>query len=508
MRASMIVTRSIVDREAGRGNRIRTDDLEYPNLFKVYFVPVQIVSTRPENPCKTGANPFPIISVGSITLRDFWTQSGPNGLRPCLSRRLRRPSYSICDRPQVACSSSETPTPAASHCACSRRAARLGHSDIVPRTAAAANDSPWANTPLWASQRPAGAQIVTGVRFSDGGDPAAERRAQRDAATVGSLADRYMAQEIEPARKPATVALYRKYLNNHIRPAIGSKRARDVAYTDIAKLHRAIGAKAPVTANRVASLVGSLFRWAAKAGELPRGHENPARDVTRYKEQPRERYLNTGEWARLGDALREAETVGLPWEIDSRKPTAKHAPRPENRRAIFSPAPIAAIRLLLLTGCRVGEILKLRWPEIDFDRGLMLLPDSKTGRKPVILNSPALQVLSTLPRIGTFVIAGDDPGKPRADLNRPWRAIAKRAQLDGVRLHDLRHSFASVGAGLGLGLPIVGKLLGHTAPTTTARYAHLDANPLRRASDRIGETIANALGDPLPRADVLPMRWR
>jgi integrase len=345
-------------------------------------------------------------------------------------------------------------------------------------------------------------------KVSDGGDPAAERRAQRDAATVGSLADRYMAEEIEPARKPGTVALYRKYLNNHIRPAIGSKRARSVTYSDIAKLHRAIGAKAPVTANRVASFVGSLFRWAAKTGELPRGHENPARDVTRYKEQLRERYLNAKEWARLGDALREAETVGLSWEIDPSKPKAKHAPHPENRRVVFSPAPIAAIRLLLLTGCRVGEILNLRWPEIDFDRGLLLLADSKTGRKPVILNAPALQVLSTLPRIGTFVIAGDDLGKPRADLNRPWRAIAKRAQLDGVRLHDLRHSFASVGAGLGLGLPIVGKLLGHTVPTTTARYAHLDADPLRRASDRIGETIAIALGDQLSRADVLPMRSR
>jgi integrase len=135
--------------------------------------------------------------------------------------------------------------------------------------------------------------------------------------------------------------------------------------------------------------------------------------------------------------------------------------------------------------------------DVDFDRGLLLLPDSKTGRKPVILNAPALQVLSNLQRAGDFVILGDDLSKPRADLNRRWRAVAKRARLDGVRLHDLRHSFASVGAGLGLGLglPIVGKLLGHTVPTTTARYAHLDADPLRRASDRIGSTIAEALGD-------------
>jgi integrase len=303
-----------------------------------------------------------------------------------------------------------------------------------------------------------------------------------------------MAEEIEPARKPGTTALYRKYFGNYIRPAIGAKRARDVTYSDVAKLHRGIGARAPVTANRVVSLLGSLFNWAAKAGEVPRG-TNPTRELTRFREQARERYLASQEWARLGDALRDAETVGLEWSIDPEKPKAKHAPKLEKRREIYSPGAIAAIRLLLLTGCRVGEILSLRWSDVDFERGLLLLPDSKTGKKPVILNAPALQVLSDLPRVGQFVILGDDPEKPRADLNRPWRAVAKRAQLDGVRLHDLRHSFASVGAGLGLGLPIVGKLLGHTVPTTTARYAHLDADPLRRASDRIGATIAAALGD-------------
>jgi integrase len=344
-------------------------------------------------------------------------------------------------------------------------------------------------------------------KVADGADPAADRRAQRDAATIDHLAARYMAEEIEPARKPGTAALYRKYFRNHIRPALGTRRARDITYSDVAKLHRAIGARAPVTANRVVSLLGSLFNWAAKAGEVPRG-TNPTRDLTRFREQARERYLTSQEWASLGDALREAETAGIEWPVDPAKPKAKHAPKAEKRREVYSPSAIAAIRLLLLTGCRVGEILSLRWSEVDFERGLLLLPDSKTGRKPVILNAPALGVLIGLPRVGEFVILGDDPTKPRADLNRPWRAIAKRARLDGVRLHDLRHSFASVGAGLGLGLPIVGRLLGHTVPTTTARYAHLDADPLRRASHRIGETIASALGDPLPRADVLPMRGK
>ena len=302
---------------------------------------------------------------------------------------------------------------------------------------------------------------------SGGADPAAERRAQREAVTVGCLAARYMAEEIEPKRKPATAALYRKYFRLHILPAIGRRRARDLTHGDVAKLHRTIGAHAPVTANRVTSLLGSLFTWAGRAGEVPRG-TNPARDIAHFREQPRERFLSSEELARLGEAMREAE-------------------------GSFSASPIAALRLLLLTGCRVGEILTLKWDHVDFERGLLLLPDSKTGRKTITLNAPALAVLAGLPHVGPFVILGDDPERPRADLNRPWRAVAKRAGLDGVRLHDLRHSFASVGAGLGLGLPIVGKLLGHSVPSTTARYAHLDSDPLRRASDRIGNTIAEAM---------------
>jgi integrase len=153
------------------------------------------------------------------------------------------------------------------------------------------------------------------------------------------------------------------------------------------------------------------------------------------------------------------------------------------RRTVLSPHAVAAIRLLLFTGCRLREILHLRWTEVDFERGLLSLPDSKTGKKSVILNAPALAVLADLPRIGEFVIAGEAPDKPRADLRKPWEAVSRAADLKGVRLHDLRHSFASVGAGGGLGLPIVGKLLGHKNAATTERYAHLDTDPLRRASD-------------------------
>jgi integrase len=139
------------------------------------------------------------------------------------------------------------------------------------------------------------------------------------------------------------------------------------------------------------------------------------------------------------------------------------------------------------------EILDLRWSEVDFERGMLHLPDSKTGKKSVILNAPALAVLASLPRLSEFVIAGDNPTRPRADLKRPWEVVTRRAALVGFRLHDCRHAFASIGVGASLGLPVVGGLLGHKSSETTQRYAHLDADPLRRASNTIGATIAAAM---------------
>jgi integrase len=160
---------------------------------------------------------------------------------------------------------------------------------------------------------------------------------------------------------------------------------------------------------------------------------------------------------------------------------------------LIDPAALAAIRLLLLTGARCGEILSLRWEWVDLERGILLLPDSKTGKKAIILNGPAMAVIAGLERVGPFVVSGADPQAPRADLKKPWATLCRRACLAGVRLHDLRHTHASFGVSAGFGLPIVGKLLGHTQPQTTARYAHLDADPVRRASDAIGRTLAAAL---------------
>ncbi len=250
----------------------------------------------------------------------------------------------------------------------------------------------------------------------------------------------------------------------------------------------------PYAANRALATWAKMFAWAEGRGLVPEGH-NPARRIERYREEGRERFLTSEELSRLGDALRLAETEGLPWDVDETSPKAKHLAKPENRRAKLDPFAAAAIRLLVLTGARLRESLHAQWSQVDLERGVIFLADSKTGPKTIYLSAATQTVLGGLPRIegNPHIIAGAKEGAPRADLKKPWAAVCRAAGLEGVRLHDLRHSFASFGAGASLGLPIIGKLLGHSQAATTHRYAHLDADPLRRAADTIGATIASAL---------------
>jgi integrase len=328
-------------------------------------------------------------------------------------------------------------------------------------------------------------------KVADGADPQGETNAKRKAPTLSVLIDHYL-DAVTPHKKAATLALYRAYLRNMIEPAFGSRRAVSITRTEVAELHRKLGSATPVSANRALVSLSGVFTFAGKTGLMPEGF-NPARGIEKFTEEGRERFLSTDELARLGTALRTAETEGLAWPEEN-APPSKHERKPENRKTKLTAHVVGAFHLLLFTGCRLREILHLRWNEIDFERGLLLLPDSKTGRKAVVLNAPALQVLTTLPRIGDFVVLGDDPKKPRSDLKNPWDLIRHNAGLEDVRIHDLRHTHASIGAGAGLGLPIIGKLLGHKHSDTTAKYAHLDNDPLRKASNRIGNEISALLG--------------
>ena len=220
----------------------------------------------------------------------------------------------------------------------------------------------------------------------------------------------------------------------------------------------------PYAANRAVT-VASMYAWAGKAGLIDEG-VNPARGVERFREQHRERFLTGEELERLGTALSTAK---------------------------LAPAAAAAIRLLMFTGCRLREILHLEWSHVDVERGVLFLPDSKTGQKTVVLAAPALAVLASLPREGRYVIPGLTPRHDRARPEAPWATVTKHAKLDGLRIHDLRHTFASVGAGMNIGLPMIGKLLGHAHAHTTERYAHLAVDPVRRSADMIAGRIEEAM---------------
>jgi integrase len=344
------------------------------------------------------------------------------------------------------------------------------------------------------------AKVILGA-VAHGHDPANQKTTERGTPTVAELADQFMTDHVRAKRKAGTAKFYRDILDRIVKPAVGTTKADKLTPLQIGKLHSSLS-RTPSQANRVLAVVGSMYAFARRAAIVSEGI-NPARGIEKFKEGRRERFLTSEELERLGSAIREAETSGIPWTVDESRSTAKHVAK-AGRVTKINPYAAAALRLLLFTGCRLREILHLRWDHVDLERGCLFLPDSKSGRKTVILNAPALSVLNALERVGPYVVPGDDPEQPRHDLKRPWDAVTKRAGLTGVRLHDLRHTYASFGAGGGLGLPIIGRLLGHAQATTTARYAHLDNDPLRHASEAIAGRIAAALDG--NRAVVLPLR--
>ena len=312
--------------------------------------------------------------------------------------------------------------------------------------------------------------ILSAVR--DGQDPAGERQLARRAPTVADLGERFLEEHVAHRCKPITARDYRRSVTQHINPAIGRRRTGDVTRTDIARLHHDLR-HTPYQANRAVAVLSKMFNLAEVWGLRPDG-SNPCRHVKKYPERKRERFLSASELGRLGEVLREAEQQGIE----------------------FQPA-IDALRLLTFTGCRLGEILTLRWEYVDFEGRCLRLPHSKTGARVVHVGAAALEVLSKIERLpeNPWVITGRKIGGHLTDLQPPWRRIRKRAGLNDVRIHDLRHSFASGAVALGESLPMIGKLLGHTQVQTTARYAHLAADPVKAAADRVSSSIAALMGE-------------
>ncbi|BEQ14195.1 site-specific integrase [Desulfoferula mesophila] len=306
-----------------------------------------------------------------------------------------------------------------------------------------------------------------------GQDPAEAKSAGRSAPAFSELASRYMAEHSEVKKKAESIRKDRFLVDQYILPALGRYNVDEVTREQIAKLHHSLREK-PYQANRVLEVVRKMFNLAEAWGLRPDG-SNPARHIQKYKEKKRQRYLSKDEWARLGKVLVEIE-----------------------REDSGLPSVVTAVRLLIFTGCRLSEVLTLRWDDVDWDRGCLNLLDSKTGQRFVPLGQVALDLLESTPRQAgnPFVCPGARPMRPLVNLQQPWRRIRERAGLEDVRLHDLRHSFASVGAAAGLSLPVIGALLGHTQAATTQRYAHLAQDPVKQAADQVASLIDGAMRAP------------
>lgn len=309
------------------------------------------------------------------------------------------------------------------------------------------------------------------AKVSNGIDPAAEEKAQRaQAYTVRDLCKRYLEEHVDVKNRTSTAKGFRRLVDKHVKPALGDLAVSAVTRADIAKLHHDMRAT-PRQANQALAVMSKMFHLAEVWGFRP-DESNPCRKIERYKEAKRERFLSEGELATLGAVLAEREPTELPGVING-------------------------IRLLLLTGCRLGEVVGLRWDEVDLTAGALIIPEEKgkAGARVHPIGAQTIAFLKELPRAGEWVLFGRDPKEPlsRNTMENAWRRIREKAKLDDVRLHDLRHTVGTYAGQTGANAFLVRDKLGHKTLAMTGRYVNRDADPLRTLSDKVENRITAAM---------------
>ena len=310
--------------------------------------------------------------------------------------------------------------------------------------------------------------------IDNGGDPVGEHVAERGAPTVADLCARFL-EEHAAKQRPKTQIDYRSMIRNDILPPLGKMKVAAVAFEHIERLHARITRRAPTRANRTFALANKMFNLAVRWRMRP---DNPCKGVERNREHLRKRYLKPDELTRLTKALAEDQ----------------------NQQAAD------VVRLLLLTGARRGEALSATWDQFDLAAGTWVKPHTLTKQKRehcIPLSAPARQLLDRLRKHSDgspWVFPGRGSGQPREDLKYSWKRICRAAGITGLRVHDLRHTYASHLVSAGFSLPVIGALLGHSQPTTTARYSHLLDDPLRVATERVGAIISSA-----PSGEIVPI---
>ena len=315
--------------------------------------------------------------------------------------------------------------------------------------------------------RQAAEKALAGVKL--GSDPATEKARKRKESTIAELADRYLEEHVAEHNRPSMVRTAQRLVERRIKPALGKVKVSELTRAQVKAWHHSLR-KTPYEANRSLSCLSKMLSLACKDWELR--PDNPCTGVKRYPEKEREAYYTDKELKRIGETLAEAERTGA--EL---------------------PGVVNVVRLLALTGCRLGEIRNLKWEDVDLESGAIHLPDAKAGARTLTIGAPAMVLLAGLERAGEYVCHGTDPAEPVTTnlMQDAWRRLRDKAGLPNGRLHDFRHTTGTYAAQAGLNAFMVRDLLGHKTMAMTGRYVEKATEPLRAAADAVSGRVAAAM---------------